>query len=42
MKLSVSAPVPPVEARSSDSSDDEREEQRIRHRHSDKGNSLIY
>lgn len=43
MKLSVSALVPSVEERSSDSSDDEsEEEEEIRHRDADNGNSLIY
>lgn len=42
MKLSVSALVPSVEERSSDSSDDEREEEKIRHTDADSGNSLIY
>lgn len=36
MKLSVSPLVPSVEERSSDSSDDEREEEKIRHRDADK------
>lgn len=42
MKLSVSALVPSVEERSSDSSDDEREEEEIRHRGADNGSGLIY
>lgn len=42
MKLSVSALVLSVEERSSDSSNDEREEEKIRHRDADNGNSLIY
>ena len=43
MKLSVPAPVPSVEERSSDSADDEREEEEeIRHTDADNGNSLIY
>lgn len=35
MKLSVSSLVPSVEERSSDSSHDEREEEKIRHRDAD-------
>lgn len=48
MKLSLSAPLPSVEERSSDNSRDEREEEEeekekeIRHREADYGNSLIY
>lgn len=46
MKLSVSALVPSVEGRSSDSGDDERGREggrgKIRHRVTDNGNSLIY
>lgn len=42
MKLSVSALVPSVEERSSDSNDDEREEEKIGHSDADNGNSLIY
>lgn len=43
MKLSVSALVPSLEGRSSDSGDDERGRRRkIRHGVADNGNSLIY